>query len=623
MQKIRTTAERGRCLKGQVTTSEKVSTQEKAEQTNVLKPENVSRETSEVTEIRFGELYRTFRANKLSPIESAYNAAYLYCNDKYYTSGAQLKERYRNIYAHPNTWFRHGGAMWRHNKWSAAVKLLELLPAAKRSADFTVEAAKPVKGKLRSALHNVEYSHMGIKALGRYLSKLCVFALCVLLFGTIAYSVHYRFNEKIPMLEVYVDGEYVGLSDSVVTVEQALRTFEESESMLLGRAFVLDCDLSYKPTVQSKSRLMQTAEINRVFRNVSLANMSEGYGLYVDDMLVCASPYKNWFDAAVDESLEMIKDNFRKNGIALDNVTYYNNMNIVSGLYPDSVFATNAEIRKLFSLPEETGSSAAAMAEGESVDISMTNAMPERNVADESALSDIGSNDGDAVTDANSTVLSVMVEKTQTAMEEIPFETIKAEDPDMVEGRTRVEKRGTNGSKRVVYSVGYLDGKEVMRVKLTEEIVSLPVPQTVLVGTRPMTEEEKRTMSTGTYIIPTTGLHTSGYGWRILGGRNEFHKGIDIASSYGTDIVAADGGEVIHARRDNSGYGLSIQILHDNGEITRYAHCSKVYVEEGQRVAQGELIAAMGSTGYVTGVHLHFEVLRDGKTQNPEQYFEY
>ena len=446
-------------MKGQVTTSQKVSTQEKAKQTNVRDGEGVSRETLNNSEIRFRELYRTFRENKLSRLESAYNAAYLYCNDKYYTSGAQLRNRYRNIYAHPNTWFRHGGAMWRHNKWSAAVKLLELLPAAKRSADYTAKATEPVKGKFYSFLHYVEYSHMGIKTIGKFLSGLGVLALCVLLFGGTVYSIHCRFNEKTPMLEVYVDGEYVGLSDSVETVEQALRTFEESESMLLGRAFALDCLLSYKPAVESKSKLMQPVEINRVFRNVSLKNMSEGYGLYVDDMLVCASPYKNWFDSAIKESLGRIEENFRQDGIDLDDITYYNNMNIVSGLYPDSVFATNAEIREMFSLlPNENSQEIFA---DNYNNIEIINSGSERTAYDESALSDIEinapeSNGGDD--NSATTVLSVMVRKTETVREDIPFDVVTPEDPEMIEGRTRIGEKGSNGSKKVVYSVGYLEG---------------------------------------------------------------------------------------------------------------------------------------------------------------------
>ncbi len=611
MRKTPSAAERSSYLK-RGTATENNSTEEKIFRTDVPAEQNVSRETF-TPEPSFKELYKSFRSNKLSRLESAYNAAYLYCNDKYYTSGAQLKERYRNIYEHPGTWFRHESVMWRHNKWSAAVKLLELIPAAKRTANITVDAANPVKGKAESFWRNMEYSHIGVKNLGGFLSKALSLALCVGMLAAISYSVHVNIN-KTPLLEVYIDGEHAGLVESVETIERARRVFEETESLLLGRSYTLDCSITYKPVTANVTNIMQPAEINRAFRDVSLAAMSEGYGLYVDDMLVCASPYKAWLDTAINDSLENKKKTLIDSGIDLDSVTYYNNMAVVSGLYPNTLFMTENEIRTMFSLSPVSG-------EQSSEEVSVTNALPERNAADESAVTDVTSGETNSnLPQQNATTLSVVVERTVVVQESIPYDTVRAEEPNLVEGRTRLGVRGTNGVKNVTYTVGYLDGEEVSRQVLAEEIVTAPVSEVILVGTRPMTEEEKRTQSTGTYIMPAVGIQTSDYGWRVMGGRNEFHKGFDIAASKGTDIIASDGGEVIHARSDDSGYGLSIQILHDDETVTRYAHCSELYVEEGQRVAQGELIGAMGNTGYVTGVHLHFEVLVDGRTQDPGDY---
>jgi len=607
-------AERSRFLNIRGTATKKDRTEESSARTNVLGEQDVSRETS-MTNLSFRELYRGFRSNKLSRIESAYNAAYLYCNDKYYTSGAQLKERYRNIYAHPDNWFRHESMMWQHNRWSAAVKLLELIPAAKRSAEITATAARPVvKDKAVSFWRHMEYSHIGIKAVGRFLLRTFVIALSIgALFG-VAYTIHVNMG-KTPLLEVYIDGECVGLTESVETIERAQKVFEETESLLLGSSYVLDCTVTYKPVTADVNRVMKPSEINGAFRDVSLSKMSEGYGLYVDEMLVCVSPYKLWLDTAVDDSLESKKKSLLMSGIDLDNVTYHNNMTVVSGLYPNSLFMSENDIREMFSLSPISGQFK------KDDTVTVTNALPGRSSADEAAATDVLQEKPQAVMqEQNATTLSVLIEKTITAEEIVPYETIRAEEPNLVEGRTRVGSRGINGTKKVTYTVGYLDGGEVTRRVISEEIVTPSIAEVILVGTKPMTEEEKRTRSTGTYIMPAQGTHTSNYGWRVIGGSNEFHKGYDIASSLGTDILASDGGEIIHARYDDSGYGLSIQILHDNGTITRYAHCSEVYVEEGQRVAQGEVIAAMGSTGYVTGVHLHFEVLVNGKTCDPGDY---
>ncbi|MDR2615062.1 MAG: M23 family metallopeptidase, partial [Oscillospiraceae bacterium] len=100
------------------------------------------------------------------------------------------------------------------------------------------------------------------------------------------------------------------------------------------------------------------------------------------------------------------------------------------------------------------------------------------------------------------------------------------------------------------------------------------------------------------------------------------HKGIDIAGSAGDAIYAADGGEVILADDSLSGFGLLVQIRHDNGDVTYYGHNRKLLVEVGERVYRGQKIAEMGATGVASGVHCHFELHRDGKAVNPARYID-
>ena len=123
--------------------------------------------------------------------------------------------------------------------------------------------------------------------------------------------------------------------------------------------------------------------------------------------------------------------------------------------------------------------------------------------------------------------------------------------------------------------------------------------------TIPVQEPQKPIGST--YIWPTKGVFTSGFGWRW----GRMHKGIDIANNTGTAILAARTGTVTYAGW-SSGYGYLVEITHDDGESTRYAHNSQLLVKKGQRVAQGARISNMGSTGRSTGPHLHFEIRRRG-----------
>lgn len=112
---------------------------------------------------------------------------------------------------------------------------------------------------------------------------------------------------------------------------------------------------------------------------------------------------------------------------------------------------------------------------------------------------------------------------------------------------------------------------------------------------------------------PTTGhTITQYFSWR--------HTGVDIANRIGTPIYAAQSGTVITAGWNSGGYGNQILILHPDGKKTRYGHLSAFSVNVGQKVAKGQYIAAMGSTGHSTGPHLHFEVIIGGKVYNPLNY---
>ncbi len=106
------------------------------------------------------------------------------------------------------------------------------------------------------------------------------------------------------------------------------------------------------------------------------------------------------------------------------------------------------------------------------------------------------------------------------------------------------------------------------------------------------------------YIWPSSGILTSGYGWRW----GRMHRGIDIAGPIGTPVVAAAPGVVSYARWNDGGYGNLVEIEHPDGSLTLYAHNDRILVSEGQKVAQGDQISEMGTTGRSTGPHLHFEV---------------
>jgi murein DD-endopeptidase MepM/ murein hydrolase activator NlpD len=117
------------------------------------------------------------------------------------------------------------------------------------------------------------------------------------------------------------------------------------------------------------------------------------------------------------------------------------------------------------------------------------------------------------------------------------------------------------------------------------------------------------------------GWMSSFYGNRLdpFTGKLARHKGLDFAGKENADIIAVASG-VVTWSGDRYGYGLLVEIDHGQGFKTRYAHNKKNLVEVGEIVRKGQTLALMGSTGRSTGPHTHFEVLRNERTVNPEQY---
>lgn len=122
--------------------------------------------------------------------------------------------------------------------------------------------------------------------------------------------------------------------------------------------------------------------------------------------------------------------------------------------------------------------------------------------------------------------------------------------------------------------------------------------------------------------VPSCTLLTSPYGYRThpILDYERLHAGLDIGAKFGEEIIAADGGTVLIAEYSDS-YGNFVLIDHGDRYSTAYGHMSEIAVEAGQEVKQGELIGYIGSTGWSTGPHLHFEIRLDGERIDPEEFF--
>lgn len=170
------------------------------------------------------------------------------------------------------------------------------------------------------------------------------------------------------------------------------------------------------------------------------------------------------------------------------------------------------------------------------------------------------------------------------------------------------------------------EGKLAGEISKLEEI-SEQLEEDIKKLTEEMEAKNKNQIPTqytgGTFTWPVPGYYriSSEYNPRTspISGNYEFHTGIDIPAGYGEDVVAAGDGVVITAGWIN-GYGNTVMISHGSGIVTLYGHNSSVVVSQGQTVSKGQVVAKIGSTGYSTGNHCHFEVRVNGSHTSPWPY---
>ena len=215
-------------------------------------------------------------------------------------------------------------------------------------------------------------------------------------------------------------------------------------------------------------------------------------------------------------------------------------------------------------------------------------------------------------------VLSVQVTRTISYQQEIPYETETTNSSLYLQGTNKVTREGQNGLADVTARATYINGVEVSRTVISSTTVQEPVNEQVTVGTGTV---DVSSGGSGSFIWPMSGYVSSEYG--DSDGRSSNHRGMDIArygGATGAPIYASAGGRVIYATYNSGGYGRLVKIDHGNGVQTWYAHCNTLLVSVGDVVAQGQQIATAGSTGNVTGPHLHFEVVVNGVKVNPRRY---
>ena len=214
--------------------------------------------------------------------------------------------------------------------------------------------------------------------------------------------------------------------------------------------------------------------------------------------------------------------------------------------------------------------------------------------------------------------LSVKTVSVATNRVEVPFETKNVKDSTKVRGYSKITTKGENGITEKTEETVSINGEVTETKVISSKVIKEQVTQVVTVGTA-----NNYTSATATAKAKSAGficpLSSGKYRVSAYYGDGRNHKAIDLAADKGTPIFAAAAGTVTYAGWDGD-YGYNVIIQHANGMKTRYAHANALCVSTGATVAQGDMIATVGSTGWSTGNHLHFEVIVNGVRVNPGPY---
>ena len=422
-------------------------------------------------------------------------------------------------------------------------------------------------------------------------------------------------------LRLTYHGQYVGdIADEAVFDTAAVlaegRVLNVEQNFSVDRTPVLTLTLAQREDLLDENRL---CDIILGSYGDEVTNLS---GIYVDGTFVGATDSSKKVSALLRSILDNYADTHEQSYMHDVTTSFLQEVELVDGLYPTSAKLNLTQVKTLLT-DRAAGEEYYTVQKGDTLTaIAQTYGMTRKQLL---ALNPAVSADEikagtRLLVKASNAYLDVQMVCEEVQETTVPFEQETVPDSTRYVGDNYVKIPGVEGVTQVTYSVTYMDGKEVSRTKLSEEVVQQPVAQINAIGARAVDNSN---------VTPGDGVATGGFSWPLPSSysvgetygyqEGRFHNGIDIYGDYGAPILAADGGTVVEAvpYGYNGGWGLNVLIDHGNGYMTRYAHCSSIAVTAGEKVSKGQLIGFVGSTGYSTCNHLHFEVYSNGSRVDP------
>ncbi len=461
---------------------------------------------------------------------------------------------------------------------------------------------------IKKALRRYEYTP---KNIALWLLPL-VMAFCVLISLNVL-------SGKTLCLEISSEGETLGF----VADESG---FIEAKNSAREILFIADRNASLPPVtyslaIKDKNSLTGADTLRDRLLEKSTGEGVSACGIFVDGRLLGAVRS----EAEGRQVMEGLLEPYKKEGVFA--LSFAEEIEFRQGLYGEKLIMSASELKKAL----EGGERRAAVykvTDGDTLQsVALRYGMTEEELISLNGLSEDSpelEKDTEIKVYEQDILLTVKEVRAEVSAEETDFEVIEIKTNALYSGTERVLSEGKKGRDQVTSLVTTQGGKKVSSKEISRLNVTKPVPQRVQIGTKPLDEAYSNSMG-GIFLWPIIGAYgiNSDYGYRW----GKLHAGLDLGmgnapgTSLGKSIIAVAQGTVIVAGTHSS-YGYYVIIDHGGGLQTLYAHClaNSLMVVPGQIVAAGEPIARVGSTGYSTGPHLHFEVRVNGNRVNPRPY---
>ncbi len=474
----------------------------------------------------------------------------------------------------------------------------------------------------RSAQHPVRSALPFLGIAGVVLSGAVFFSSC-----TLCYAIH-------------VQGQSVSCFQGEETYLQAIAQAETRTSQILDTEYSFPEEVTVRPTLAPKSHLETPDQMTDSLMNI-IPELEHVYTLWVDGTMVGAVRS----DADINQALSLVKAQYETPETM--SITVESKVNLrYEYVSADVTILTAQELADLL-LEEAPQTFPYTVQEGDTLegllerfsmtqerlqelnpDVDLTAHMTAMGIElsggeEDADLAEIWAAEFgtplepglELTVEQTCPLLVVSTVEEQSLARAVTPALETQPDSTMFTGEQRILQEGVAGEEAVLTRTVKRCGVAVAATDLSVVTTTEATPLVVATGTQPKPQLPDGCL----FLWPVRGPITSDYGYRFIFGETNFHRGVDIAASMGTAINAADDGVVTFAGERGT-YGNLVVVSHGNGFQTYYAHCSKLLVNVGDAVTQGQPIAAVGSTGRSTGPHCHFEVRYQNSPIDPLLY---